>query len=815
MIDSTTTIIIKRGTAEEWAAHDDVLEEGELGIVIQEPPFPDVVKSGDGRTPFSLLDAVSGERGPIGLDGAPGDDSYAVWLAQGNQGTVADFLEAYRGPKGDPGAKGDPAPRGTTVNVLDFGADNSGATDAGGAILRALASLNGQPGTVYLPGGIYLINNGQPINLQPGQALIGEPGATRLVRRNAGLYGVIRSHLQNAASQVTVGTLTADGLKGSRTLSVSSVAGIVVGQYVQVFANRKLSPAANNNIGEMVRVSGISGTTLTLTNGLSTNYLTSDSAAIRDPHLQAGITLADLIVESETMDAYGVLVYMQNTIGLNVHNLTVRNSGGAGLVLDQALDFRVDGITGQNLADDDTAGLFGYVVNVNNDSENGIVSNIVADNVRHGFTTTGVGAPYAGQPRNILVTNGVARNCPTTAGWDTHADGTGITMTNLRSFDCAIGFQLRSPDTELSDSAADRSGVGILLTAAAHNPRVRDVTISNTYTRPAPVGDMGNAVVIRQGAAESPSDVLITDLLVDTCEGAPIKLSNVNATNGTPVAGLTLSNSKLFDGGTVAAVGGILIPDGVSLTTLLISDVLVANRTASGRLRSVVQKLGAGSADATTLGAQVRGLGASGTYFDGFTPTQYTSGLVNLDKPAAPNIGRGLRPGANFYYGAPGTTTTGGNAEGAFCAAPVDVDRPATLSALLAEITSAGSAGAALRLGVYEDDGTGTYPGALVVDAGTIDGTVVATASITLNTAVKLKPGRYWVGGAVQGGATTKPATRNVGNVGGFNMPTQAASANTVAMGSAAVGVSGALPATHPTSYGVSFTPPRIMMRLS
>lgn len=65
-------VIAKRGTAEEWALHDDVLLEGELGILVQTPPYADVVKVGDGYTPFSQLDAIAGDRGPQGLTGEPG-----------------------------------------------------------------------------------------------------------------------------------------------------------------------------------------------------------------------------------------------------------------------------------------------------------------------------------------------------------------------------------------------------------------------------------------------------------------------------------------------------------------------------------------------------------------------------------------------------------------------------------------------------------------------------------------------------------------------------------------------------------------------
>jgi hypothetical protein len=43
----------------------------------------------------------------VGSNGAPGLTAYQVWLAEGTNGTVGDFMKAITGPKGDQGVKGD------------------------------------------------------------------------------------------------------------------------------------------------------------------------------------------------------------------------------------------------------------------------------------------------------------------------------------------------------------------------------------------------------------------------------------------------------------------------------------------------------------------------------------------------------------------------------------------------------------------------------------------------------------------------------------------------------------------------------------
>ncbi len=57
------------------------------------------------------LDGAPGQNGAPGADGAAGLSAYQLWLAQGNEGTVGDFMSSLRGPKGDAGAQG---PKGDT-----------------------------------------------------------------------------------------------------------------------------------------------------------------------------------------------------------------------------------------------------------------------------------------------------------------------------------------------------------------------------------------------------------------------------------------------------------------------------------------------------------------------------------------------------------------------------------------------------------------------------------------------------------------------------------------------------------------------------
>lgn len=112
------------------------------------------------------------------------------------------------------------------------------------------------------------------------------------------------------------------------------------------------------------------------------------------------------------------------------------------------------------------------------------------------------------------------------------------------------------------------------------------------------------------------------------------------------------------------------------------------------------------------------------------------------------------------YVSAPAFGATGSisQAEGALNAVPLFVPRALTLATVGVEITTSGTAGALLRLGLYSDDGNG-FPAALLLDAGTVDATQApGFYEITINQAVPV--GLLWPAVVIQGAAVTKPNTR-------------------------------------------------------
>jgi hypothetical protein len=162
--------------------------------------------------------------------------------------------------------------------------------------------------------------------------------------------------------------------------------------------------------------------------------------------------------------------------------------------------------------------------------------------------------------------------------------------------------------------------------------------------------------------------------------------------------------------------------------------------------------------------------GTTGGYLDGGTNTRmyFSPSTALLTGTAAtptvtPEADWSKPPTASYFYtSSPFAATTSATlANGTLRVTPWLITRACTLTALGAEVTVIGDVGSLLRLGIYADNGS-YYPGALVLDAGTIAGDSATVQAITgLTTA--LTPGIYWVGGVVQAVTVTQPTVRTQG----------------------------------------------------
>jgi hypothetical protein len=119
-----------------------------------------------------------------------------------------------------------------------------------------------------------------------------------------------------------------------------------------------------------------------------------------------------------------------------------------------------------------------------------------------------------------------------------------------------------------------------------------------------------------------------------------------------------------------------------------------------------------------------------------------------------------------------------------------------------------GGAGAVVRLGIYADTGNGA-PGTLILDAGTISGTAVATSAITISQT--LTPGLYWLAAVSQVAACTMSQLTTTYT--GFGTLTTAAAVSSPApTGYTSASITGALPTPFVATDTIT-TPTLVVLR--
>jgi len=170
-----------------------------------------------------------------------------------------------------------------------------------------------------------------------------------------------------------------------------------------------------------------------------------------------------------------------------------------------------------------------------------------------------------------------------------------------------------------------------------------------------------------------------------------------------------------------------------------------------------------------------------------------------------------------MYYSADiRTSTTAASliAESLVTAVPFWCRKTSSFDRIVCRQTVNGSAGALHRMGIYEDDGS-VYPGALLLDAGTVvaDAGGGVAKEITINQ--QLVGGQlYWLVRVTQGAAVTRPnifVAATPGSVPAFiATPT---SGNSQGSGFTESGVSGALPASFTTSLSLTTVPAWMWLR--
>ena len=164
---------------------------------------------------------------------------------------------------------------------------------------------------------------------------------------------------------------------------------------------------------------------------------------------------------------------------------------------------------------------------------------------------------------------------------------------------------------------------------------------------------------------------------------------------------------------------------------------------------------------------------------------------------------------AGEYITPPTSTNTSTRSNGTLHMTPLTLASAITIDRIAIEVTGAGTAGSVCRLGLYSDDGG--KPGALLVDAGTVDTTTTGVKEVTVSQV--LSAGRVWLAAVQQGAPATLATVRTtlsslwIGNSSASNV------LGTPGNGLLVTGVTGALPSPFPAGSSLSTQGHRIAVR--
>jgi len=383
------------------------------------------------------------------------NDAVASALATASEMDDAILAAAKKYTDEHPGGGGGDT---TVFNVKTYGATGNGVTADTAAIQKAIdAAAQAGGGTVYLPAGRYLCNE---LNLKTYVGLKGAGEATTIVP-----IGDTLSAVRINGSESLVGDVTADVAMGATSITIANSTGaLAAGDIVVLYDAYIYDPNGTSTAsGEILEVASVTSNRINLKQQVkgaftaSKAYTVANGTKVRKLNMVVGAFITDLSFEGRLTSTMPLVntYYAENLLVNNVH---CKQNGDNFLSLKLTKSVYVSNTTIENLVDDITNSHFGYGIHASNANEGLTITNVIANNTRHGFTTTGGGK---GIPRNIAISNMVVYGSNIAAGIDTHAAADGVTISNCIVTSCAIGIVARGKNITIVGNTVRQCTTGI------------------------------------------------------------------------------------------------------------------------------------------------------------------------------------------------------------------------------------------------------------------------------------------------------------------------------------------------------------------
>ena len=308
---------------------------------------------------------------------------FSVWPAAGQTISASRlFTDAWQ----NAGCPSNAVVYGGYANVKDFDATGNGATNDQPAVAAAIASLGGSAGVVYFPAGTYLIKS--PISLPSGTVLRGESGENSILRFDF-VEHAIRIYGAETGSWIA---LSASASIHTNTLTVSNGSAFTDGDYAVL---RQTNDAAWNITdawaayvaGQIVRITAVSGNTLTLERQLRHDYPLSRTPEIRkiNPNLNSGVEtlkLERLLAGDNTSRNNQYTLHFSYAAQAFVRNVHSYKAFGSHIAADNSTKISVSGCYLEEAHEYDDGGS-GYGVKIQSRSGECLIENNIFRLLRH------------------------------------------------------------------------------------------------------------------------------------------------------------------------------------------------------------------------------------------------------------------------------------------------------------------------------------------------------------------------------------------------------------------------------------------------
>lgn len=272
-----------------------------------------------------------------------------------------------------------------SVSITTYGGIGDSVTDNSSAIVSAMTSFGGSPGTILIPQGIFLFLS--PISIPDNITLKGT--ATDKTTLLFDLGGTSSNCINISRTQTSSFVPATGGLtKNSDTIIIASAAGFNPGDMIELREQNgswDVQPAswAAYSVGQMIRISSITGNTLHLEETLRIDYDPSLSPEVRKITPGKNISLECLRIKRRDAATSGYNIAFNYAYNCGIKNVESDHSAGAHIIAEMSSHITITGCYIHHAFAYDGTSTRGYGITLASHTSDCLIEDNVLEHLRH------------------------------------------------------------------------------------------------------------------------------------------------------------------------------------------------------------------------------------------------------------------------------------------------------------------------------------------------------------------------------------------------------------------------------------------------